>query len=193
MLSALLFSLVFLSLLSALLTGKTASLTPGLLDGAKSALELLLATGGPLVFWSGLSEVFSDAGWIGRLSRLTRPLLRFLLRPKEDCEELWSSLSENFSANLLGIGNAATPAGLRGAELLSRSGDEEGLARLTLLNACSVQLVPFTAASIAASAGDPRPFSLTPAVLGASLFSVLAAFSVFSLLSPLRKGRKSRD
>ena len=182
--------LIILSLAFALFTGKLPDLTPALLQGAENGVKLLLSVGGPLVFWSGLSEVLSEAGFLSLLSRLLRPLLRFLIRPKTGEDEVMLPLAENFSANLLGVGNAATPPGLRAADLLWEKRDEEGLARLALLNSRSVQLLPFTAAALSSSLGDPHPFSLTPAILLVSLFSLAVSFLLFGLLLRLFPGRE---
>ena len=182
--------LIILSLVFALFAGRLPDLTPALLQGAENSVKLLLSVGGPLVFWSGLSEVLSEAGFLSLLSRLLRPLLRFLIRPKASGDEVMLPLAENFSANLLGVGNAATPPGLRAADLLWEKRDEEGLARLALLNSRSVQLLPFTAAALSSSLGDPHPFSLTPAILLVSLFSLAVSFLLFGLLLRLFPGRE---
>ena len=134
--------------------------------------------------------MLSEAGFLSLLSRLLRPLLRFLIRPKTGEDEVMLPLAENFSANLLGVGNAATPPGLRAADLLWKKRDEEGLARLALLNSRSVQLLPFTAAALSSSLGDPHPFSLTPAILLVSLFSLAVSFLLFGLLLRLFPGRE---
>ncbi len=189
MLSWLLFFLVLVSLISAVFTGSTGALTPALLEGARNGAALLLTLGGPLVFWSGLSGVLSESGLLSYWARFTRPLLLFLIRPQSADDELILPLTENFSANLLGVGAAATPAGLRAATLLDGRKDEEGLARLALLNSRSVQLLPFTAASLASSFGDPAPFALLPVILPASFLSLAVSFLCFGFLSRLIRRR----
>ena len=183
MLSYLLFFLTLASLLTAVFEGCPAVLTPALLEGAGAAVTLCLGLAGSVSLWSGISEVLCRAGITGLLARPVFPLLSFLLRPGSCGEALRAALAENFTSNLLGIGNAATPAGLRAMALLEEAGDEKAAARLTLLNTSSVQLIPLTAAALRASHGAANPMSILPGVLFSSFLSLTAAFSAFSLLS----------
>ena len=182
MLSYFLFFLSLVSVLAALAGGELSALTPALLEGAGAGIRLCLSLAGSVCLWSGVSEVFTRAGVTRLLSGVSSPLLTRLLRPEKGNEALYAALSENFSANLLGIGNAATPAGLRALGLLEEAGDEKAAARLTLLNASSVQLIPMTAAAMRASHGAEAPMDILPGVLFASFLSLAAAFLSFSFL-----------
>ncbi|MBR4865357.1 MAG: spore maturation protein A, partial [Clostridia bacterium] len=139
--------------------------------------------GGALCLWSGLLEVLERTGVTRRLARLSLPLLRHLIRPKAPSPETQSALSENFAANLLGLGNAATPAGLRAVSLLQEEGDRDAVSRLVLLNSCSVQLIPFTAASLRSASGAQSPFAILPVVWIASLVSLTVSFWVYRRLT----------
>ena len=183
MLSYVLWTLLVISLLSAAFTGNLSSLAPAALEGAQQGITLTLSMGGALCLWSGLLEVLERAGVTRRLARMTRPLLRRLIRPKAPSAETEDALSENFAANLLGLGNAATPAGLRAVSLLQDEGDRDAVNRLILLNTCSVQLIPFTAASLRSAAGAQSPFVILPVVWIASLVSVMVSFWVYRRLT----------
>ena len=131
-----------------------------------------------ICLWSGVMEVMRRCGIAGGLSRLLRPVLR---RPfphaARDVQAL-DALSMNVSANLLGLGNAATPAGVRAAQAMARElrGDtaSDELCLLVVLNTASIQLLPVTIAAVREAAGAAVPFDILPAVWVSSLCSVTA-------------------
>ena len=124
------------------------------------------------------------------LARLFRPLLRRLLPKASRDPETLAAVSANVSANLLGLGNAATPLGIRAARRMARgcggiASDE--LCRLVVLNTASIQLIPATIASVRAAAGCETPFDILPAVWLASVLSVAAGLTAERLLSHGRR------
>ena len=162
----------------AILTGHTAETGAAALQGARAALELALAMTGSVMLWSGLMELLQNCGLAHSLSRALRPVLFRLFPTARRKESLAEDLSYNLSANLLGLGNAATPAGVRAAcELHRLDGGEEAsdeLCRLVVLNTASVQLLPTTVAALRAAMGAEAPFDILPAVWFTSLLSVSA-------------------
>ena len=136
-------------------------------------------------------ELLRQCGLAERLSRAFRPLLgRLLPRASQDPETL-SAVSANVSANLLGLGNAATPLGIRAACRMAQgcggtASDE--LCRLVVLNTASIQLIPSTVAGIRAAAGAAAPFDLLPAVWVSSCLSVAAGLLSAAVLGRLSRG-----
>ena len=118
------------------------------------------------------------------LSRCLHPLLRWLLPRASRDRETLSALSANLSANLLGLGNAATPPGLKAARRMAKQGraDDE-LCRLVVLNSCSLQLLPTTVAALRAANGAAAPFDILGAVWVASLVSILTGLAAAKLFS----------
>ena len=113
------------------------------LNGAQSALELSLSMAGILCLWSGVMEILNVCGLSRRIAILFRPLLRRLLPNASRDEETLAAVSANVSANLLGLGNAATPLGIQAARRMARNcggtaSDE--LCLLVVLNTASIQL-----------------------------------------------------
>ena len=130
------------------------------LDGAQSALELSLSMAGILCLWSGVMEILNVCGLSRRIAALFRPLLRRLLPNASRDEETLAAVSANVSANLLGLGNAATPLGIQAARRMARdcggtASDE--LCLLVVLNTASIQLLPTTVASVRAACRQCRP------------------------------------
>ena len=90
------------------------------LEGAEQAVSFAMSIAGGICLWSGVMELMERCGIAAALSRALHPILRRLF-PKAAAEpEILSALSENVSANLLGLGNAATPAGVRAAQGMAR-------------------------------------------------------------------------
>ena len=182
--------LLTLSLFFGLLSGNLDAVASAALDGARSAVELSLSMAGVLCLWSGVMEIMNACGLSAGLERLFRPILRRLLPNACRDEETLAAVSANVSANLLGLGNAATPLGIRAARRMARgcggtASDE--LCRLVVLNTASIQLIPATIASVRSAAGCAAPFDILPAVWLASVLSVAAGLSAAWLLS--RGGR----
>jgi spore maturation protein A len=137
---------------------------------------------GALCLWSAVTELLESGGAADALARFLRVPLRALF-PRGFCDQdTRASLTENLSANLLGLGNAATPAGIRAAKGLSRFAAEKELHLLVVVNTASIQLLPTTAASVRASLGSAAPFDITGAVWVSSALSLLAGLAAIRLL-----------
>ena len=175
MLNFLLFTILVASLLLGPLLGWERSPDQALLSGAENALRLCLELAPGLCLWSMLLELLERTGLSDRLSRLLSPFLR----------RLFPGAWEQLSANLLGLGNAATPAGIRAAQgmaRLSHGRASDELCLLVVLNTASLQLIPATVAALRASAGAAAPFDILPAVWFSSLCSILAGLGAAGLL-----------
>jgi replication-associated recombination protein RarA len=112
--------MVTVSLVYGAVSGRLSAVTAAALEGAAAAVELVLAMAGALCLWSGVLELMRRSGMAAGLSRLLRPVLRRLLPQAGRDEETLDALSANVSANLLGLGNAATPLGIRAATRMAQ-------------------------------------------------------------------------
>lgn len=169
--------MVIVSLVFGLITGNLDAVSAAALEGAGSAVELGLSMAGVLCLWSGVMEVMNTSGLSAGLARAFRPLLRRLLPDASRDEETLAAVSANVSANLLGLGNAATPLGIQAARRMARGcgGAASGeLCTLVVLNTASIQLLPTTVAGVRAALGAENAFDILPAVWLASVLSVTA-------------------
>ena len=184
---------VGVSVLFGLFGGTLDAVSAAALSGAASAVTLCLSMAGALCLWTGVMEVMERSGLAAKLARLFRPpLRRFLPQASRDTETL-AAVSANVSANLLGLGNAATPLGLKAASRMAKgtggvASDE--LCLLVVLNTASIQLIPATVASLRAAAGCETPFDILPAVWLTSLLALAAGLGMASLLRRLPRFRK---
>lgn len=173
--------------LLALLTGSAEQAGAAVMEGAGAAVPFALEITGGLCLWSGVLELLERCGAADALARaLGRPLRRLFPRSTRDGETL-AALSENVSANLLGLGNAATPAGIRAAKGMAALGERgaDELCRLVVLNTASLQLLPAMAASVRAAAGASAPFDILPAVWLSSAVSVCCGLGAAALFQRL--------
>ena len=165
--------------------GCMAAVSTAALDGARAAVELCISLAGALCLWSGFMELLKQCGLEAKLAALFRPLLRRLLPGACRDPETMAAVSGNLSANLLGLGNAATPLGIRAARRMALGAEgiaSNELCRLVVLNTASVQLLPTTVAAVRAGCGAAVPFDILPAVWISSLLSVSVGLLTARLL-----------
>lgn len=184
--------MILLSVGAAILTGNTGKLTSSALDGAGAAVTLCISLAGALCLWSGLSKVMERAGLTEKLGKAMRPVFRRLFPQTSRDETALGFLTANVSANLLGLGNAATPPGVAAVKRMQKNaGGKEAtdeMCRLIVMNTASIQLLPTTVAAVRAAAGAAAPFDILPAVWLTSGCSVGAG-----LLAAYCFGRIRRD
>ena len=157
-------AMIALAFVYAVFSGNIPAMSAGIPEAAGSAVELLISVSGMLCMWSGFMRIARDCGLIDKLARLTAPLLRRLFPEVDPDSRAFGYISTNISANLLGLGNAATPPGLGAMRELRRlsGGDEasDSMVTFVVMNTASVQLVPTTVAALRKSFGSRQPFDV---------------------------------
>lgn len=186
-------AMVVVSVICGLMTGRGPQVAAGAMEGAAAGVQLCLTMAGVLCLWMGVMEIMKRAGLSQRLSRLLRPILRRLYPDFAGDREVMDNISANVSANLLGLGNAATPLGIQAARLMSRRTPgvaSNALCMLVVCNTASIQLIPTTVASVRAAAGCAAPFDILPAVWLASAISVCVGICAAKLCAKLWGNKK---
>lgn len=174
------------AILCGLLTGQGEQVAVAALEGAAAGVELCLSMAGVLCLWMGVMEVMRRSGLAEGLSRLLRPVLKRLYPEFASDNRVMDTVSANVSANLLGLGNAATPLGLEASRLMAERMPgiaSDSLCMLVVCNTASIQLIPTTVASIRAAAGCATPFDILPAVWLASAVALLVGISAAKLFA----------
>lgn len=166
------------SVICSFLTGSGQELAAAVSEGARAGIELSVSLAGVICLWSGLSRVMEAVGANRFLARLFRPLFRLLFPEASRDADTMGAIGANFTANLLGLGNAATPLGIVAVKKLAgraRDGTAtDEMCRFIVLNTASVQLLPVTVAALRAAAGAAAPFDILPCVWITSLVAVVA-------------------
>ncbi len=177
------------SVLCSVLTGSGSALAAAALRGAQAGVELAVSMAGAVCLWSGVGRLMEAAGLTDGLSRLLRPLLHRLFPSTKKDPALSRELSANICANFLGLGNAATPMGIRAAKRM-KQGDTatDELCRLIVLNTASIQLIPANVAAVRSGLGCATPFDILPAVWITSLLSAGLGVTVAWLLGKVWRG-----
>lgn len=176
---------LLLSTFFALFSASHAEAGNALIVGASAAVSFALELLGAVCLWSAVMELLERSGAVKALTRLLAPLLRRLFPLSSRDGGIMSAISENVSANLLGLGNAATPAGIRAAQGIARLGEpaKDELCRLVVLNTASIQLIPSTIAAVRAANGAASAFDIMPAVWFSSVVSVAVGLAMAKLLA----------
>ena len=167
--------ILVVSTVFALLLGNGAALNAAIPQGAQAGITLALSLAGSICLWTGVGKVMEKAGLTAALSKLLRPVLHRVFPGTRTDPRLSGALSANICANFLGLGNAATPMGIRAAQQMKDPG-RPGLAtdqmcRLIVLNTASIQLIPANVAAVRVGLGCETPFDILPAVWITSLCS----------------------
>lgn len=176
--------MILVSLLFSFWTGTGQVLGKAVLEGAQAGITLVFSMAGAICLWSGVGKVMEDSGLSNAVARLLRPILCRLFPSTRNDTQAAGLISANVCANLLGLGNAATPMGVAATRRLSHYAPKgtasHEMCRLIILNTASIQLIPTNVAAIRASLGSAAPFDVLPAIWLTSICAVamgmLAAF-----------------
>ncbi len=180
--------MVLVSILSALLTGSGSALAAATAEGAQAGITLAVSMAGAICLWTGVGKVLEISGVTGILSQIMSPILTRLFPSARTDKALARDLSANVCANLLGLGNAATPMGIAAARRLRRgSTATDELCRLIVLNTASIQLIPANVAAVRTSLGCGTPYDILPAVWITSLCSAGLGVAAAGLLGRIWK------
>lgn len=176
--------ILLVSIIFAAVTGRGAELAAAVPQGAQAGITLALSIVGSLCLWTGVGKLMERIGATAALSKFLRPILHRLFPGTKTDTALSNDLSANICANILGLGNAATPMGIQATKRMidpQRPGlATDQMCRLIVLNTASIQLIPANVAAVRSSLGCATPFDILPAVWITSLCSagmgLLAAF-----------------
>lgn len=176
--------IIIISFIFAFFGGNLSETLSAGLDGAASAIEVLLSFAGIMCFWNGILKVAQEGGVANFCEKLLSPVIRRLF-PKVKNRK---NITMNIIANLLGMGNAATPAGVSAmCELDEENGKSphpsHEMCRFAVMNTASLQLFPTTVIGILTACGSKNPFSVVPCIWLSSILSLIAALSAEWLLS----------
>ena len=157
------------------------------LAAAEDSVRVVLSFAGMMCFWSGILKIAEHGGASGKLERLLRPVLSRLFPKLKKGGAALCKITENITANLLGMGNAATPAGIAAMAELDKENPtpetpSDEMCIFTILNTSSVQLIPATIISLRAAAGAENPSAIIIPVWICSAISLAAAMAAMKVI-----------
>lgn len=163
---------LLISLVFSWIAGRGSTLAASVLQGAQAGITLAISMAGALCLWTGVGHLMEHIGLTDAMAALFRPVLHRLFPGTKRDPALARDLSANICANILGLGNAATPMGISAAKRMATGATaSDELCRLIVLNSASIQLIPANVAAIRAGLGCSAPFDILPAVWITSLCS----------------------
>lgn len=184
--------MMILAFLSAAWKGNMQALSNAIMAGASDAVSLCIKLLGALCLWGGLMEIAKASGLTKAVSRLMSPLLRLLFpRLKKDSPAM-NAISMNITANLLGLGNAATPLGLTAMRSLQQENPNpvvatDEMVNFVVLNTAALHLVPTTIALLRQEYGAAVPMDIMPAAWLTSAAALCVGLTMAWLLRGKRK------
>lgn len=169
---------IAISFIYALMSGNIEQVSNGLFDSASSAVELTLTFFGTICLWNGIMKIAKETTLMSKLTKMLKPVIKFLFPELKHNEQAKKEISMNMVANLLGLGNAATPLGLKAMETMQKDNPKKdtltnSMAMFIVLNTASLQLIPTNVIAIRSSLGSNVPSSI---ILQVWIATVIAAF-----------------
>lgn len=175
--------LLSVSIVFAIFTGNLEPFTKSIFEGAKSAVEVSLFLLGIVSVWMGITRILEDSGLIFRIAHLFKPIISRLFKNIPGDHPSISAITLNVLANLFGLGNAATPLGIKAMQELDTLNEDKGTITFEMMifiviNTASIQFIPFSVIGILASYNATNPAAVVLPVLIATIISAIAALLI---------------
>lgn len=183
--------LVF-SFITAVFFGNEQSLSDSINASAENAVTIILELLGVLMLWSGVMEIAERAGLTQKISALLSPILKRLFPDVPPDSETGQAISMNITANLLGLGNAATPLGIEAMKRLYKDGGKreyatDSMIRFVVINTAALHIIPTTVSMFRQEFGAKVPMDILPASVLTSAAALSAALIMTSVLKRIFK------
>ncbi|MDR1629468.1 MAG: spore maturation protein A [Oscillospiraceae bacterium] len=189
-------ALIVFSFISAIFTNNMQALSSSVISAGMDAVNLCVKLLGMLCLWNGLMNVAEKSGLTAKVGRLLSPILKLIFRDSKNNPAIINAISMNVTANLLGLGNAATPLGI---EAMRRMQQENGhkdtasndMVKFVVLNTAALHLVPTTVAVIRQSHNASNPMDIMPASWVTSAVALLVGITLAQLLQSQSNRKQS--
>lgn len=178
---------IIISFSFAILSGNFENLNSSIFEGANDAVTLSINLLGSLCLWSGIMQIASDSSLVKKLSKLLSPILNFLFPSLITNNKIKKEISMNIIANILGLGNAATPLGLKAMESMQKENPKKDklsnpMMMFIVINTASIQLIPTTVIAIRNSLNSQNPTSIIFPTWIATILAAISGIFVTKLL-----------
>lgn len=165
-----------------LLTGHGGDISSSVVQGADKAVQLIISIAGSMCLWTGIMNIADKSGLSDKISHVLKPFLGMLIPVLKEDEKASGAVCANVTANLLGLGNAATPLGIKAMHELkkhnpSKDSPDNSMIMFVVINTASIQIIPTTAAALRQAAGSTQPYSILPAVWISSVIALTAGIT----------------
>lgn len=171
---------ILISFIYAILTGNIENMNQSIFTSAAGAVELSITFFSTICLWTGIMKIAQQTNFVTKLTKLLRPIINFLFPDCKNNEKAKEEISMNMIANILGLGNAATPLGLKAMKTLQKDNSKKdtvshSMAMFIVINTASMQLIPTTVIAIRTSFNSSNPTQIIFPVWGVTIAAFLGA------------------
>jgi spore maturation protein A len=193
MLNFIWFGILSVGIVFGLFSGKSDALTGAVISSSNGAIEICIGLAGVMIFWCGLMKVAEKSGMIEYLTKIARPFVRLIFPGIPSNHKANASIVMNVTANLFGLGNAATPLGIKAMEDLQTLNKKKDTASTNMslflvLNASALQIVPATIIALRAAAGSKEPACIMVPIWFSSFCAMIVGILMVKIFSGIFNG-----
>ena len=183
---------IILSFSYAIFSGNIEELNLGILNSSKDAITLTISLLGTMCLWNGIVKIAMNTNLIDKLTNFLKPIISFLFPDLKKEENIKKEISMNMCANILGLGNAATPLGLKAMKSMQKINDKkdrlsDSMMMFVVINTASIQIIPTTVIAIRNSLGSENPTSIVfpvwIATIAAAVFGIIATKIIIKIMA----------
>jgi len=178
---------IIISFVYSIYSGNILDINNAIFDSSKQTVELCLTMFGTLCLWNGIMKIAVKTSLIEKLNILLKPLISFIFPEIKNDEKISKEISMNMTANILGLGNAATPLGLKAMDSMQKINKDKtklsnSMSMFILINTASLQIIPTTVIAIRSSLNSENPTKIILAVWVATVAAFTTAIIAGKLL-----------
>lgn len=170
---------IIISYIYAICVGKISEINNSIFESCKSAVDLSITFLGTMCLWTGIMQIAKKTTLITKLTNLLKPIMRILFPDIDKNDPAYEEISMNMVANILGLGNAATPLGLKAMKTMQKTNTSRdtltnSMAMFIIINTASIQIIPTTVIAIRSSLGSSNPTAIIIPVWIATICAAIA-------------------
>lgn len=189
-------AMVIFSFIAALFSGNMQALSDSVVNGGKDAISLVINLTGMMCLWGGIMKIAEKAEITKIICNFLSPVFSLLYKNVDKKSETARAMSMNITANLLGLGNAATPLGLEAMRRMQESNSDKAVATddmvvFVVMNSAAMRLIPTTVATLRTQLGSQSPMEIMPATWLSTFLSLTAGIVTAKVISKIFSNNKA--
>lgn len=189
---------IIISFSYAIFSGNLENLNSSIFESTNSAIQLSINLLGTICLWNGIMQIANSTSIIEKLTKFLKPVIRFLFPKLKDNQQIQKEISMNMIANILGLGNAATPLGLKAMKSMQKENSKkdtltDSMMMFIVINTASIQIIPTTVIAIRNSLGSDNPTSIVFPVWIATIFAAIARNNCYKNIDEGKKLIKMKN
>lgn len=178
---------IIISIVFSIITGNIDNLNSAILNSGSDAVSITITFLGTMCLWSGIMKIMQETTIINKINNLLYPIMRILFPKIKKGDKAYNEITMNISANILGLGNAATPLGLKAMESLQEKNKtkeslSDEMAMFIIINTASIQIIPTTIIAIRSSLGAQNPTDIIVPIWIATIIADVIGILITKIL-----------